>query len=550
MISLRPILRWLLPLLVPASSAVGATGEGTTSPNVILILLDDVGYSDLSCFGGEIPTPNIDALARSGVRFTQFYDSARCCPSRASLLTGLYPHQAGIGSFAHTPPQENAPPAYRGALSETCVTLAEVMKSAGYSTYMVGKWHVGGSPGPTDRGFDEFYGFTRHYEADQWMPEKYLRLPEEREPEMVKEPGEFYATDVFTDYALEFIHQGRKAEKPWFLYLAHSAAHFPVQAPWETTKELVATYERGWDVLREERFARMRELGLSREGWTLTDRSMVPVDDVAGEFSGKPNPAWDSLDADLRLDLAHRMAVFAAMLVHVDRGIGRIVADLRANGELENTAILLLSDNGACYEWSPIGFDGPSRTQTHVLHRGEELAKMGGPGTYHAYGSGWANLGNTPFRLYKHFTHEGGITTPFLFCWPAGIERAGDWERTPAHLIDVMPTLCELAGADYPEQVGEHVIQPMEGRSLMPLLRGEPFPERALGFEHQAARAWREGRWKLVWGKRMPEAPRWELYDLETDRCETTDLAAEHPERVAVMAKAWEAWARRIGVRF
>jgi len=548
MMSERPVLQRLLPILGLALSAAG--GEGPSRPNVILILLDDVGYSDLSCYGGEIPTPNIDALAERGVRFTQFYDSARCCPSRASLLTGLYPHQAGIGSFAHTPPQEDAPPAYRGALSETCVTLAEVMKRAGYSTYMVGKWHVGGTPGPTERGFDEFYGFTRHYEADQWIPEKYLRLPEGREPEIVKAPGEFYATEVFTDYALEFIHQGRKSEKPWFLYLAHSAAHFPVQAPWETTKRFVATYERGWDVLREERFARMKELGLAREGWTLTERSMVPVDDVAGEYSGKPNPAWDSLDGDLRLDLAHRMAVFAAMIVHVDRGVGRIVADLRESGELENTVILLLSDNGACYEWSPVGFDGPSRTRTHVLHRGEDLAKMGGPGTYHAYGSGWANLGNTPFRLYKHFTHEGGITTPFLFHWPAGIERSGDWERTPAHLIDVMPTLCELAGADYPEKIGEHAIQPMEGRSLLPLLRGEPVPDRALGFEHQAARAWRDGRWKLVWGKRMPEAPRWELYDLETDRCETTDLAAEHPERVAEMAKAWDAWGRRIGVRF
>ena len=311
---LRPLRRLLaasslLSLLAVACRAPSVPVEESAPPNVLLILVDDLGYSDLGCYGGEIPTPNVDRLGRSGIRFAHFYNSARCCPSRASLLTGLYPHQAGIGSFAHSPGRENAPPSYRGTLGEDCVTLAEVLKSAGYGTYMVGKWHVGVPPGPIERGFDEFYGFLRHYEADQWDPRKYVRLPEGRAPEIPAEPGEFYATDVFADYALEFMRQGRESGRPWFVYLAHSAPHFPVQAPPETTKELVPTYRRGWDVLREERFARMTELGLAEEDWRLTERSLVPVDEVAGEYSGRPNPAWGSLDADRRLDLAQGIAL-------------------------------------------------------------------------------------------------------------------------------------------------------------------------------------------------------------------------------------------------
>ena len=532
----------LLALVAPASSIADE------QPNILLILADDLGFSDLGCYGGEIPTPNLDRLGRDGVRFTSFYNSARCCPSRAALLTGLHPHQAGIGSFAHSPPREKGPTSYRGALHESCVTLAEVLKGAGYGTYMVGKWHVGVPPGPIERGFDEFYGFRRHYEADQWTPEKYVRLPEGREPEAVAKPGEFYATDVFAEYALEFIRQGQESERPWFLYLAHSAPHFPVQAPWATTKELVETYTAGWDVLRERRFEKMKALGLAEESWRLSERSIVPVDPVAEEYSGKPNPVWDSLDADRQLDLAHRMAVFAAMVVHIDRGVGRIIDTLEREGELEDTIILFLSDNGACYEWSPIGFDGPSRRKVHTLHRGEALATMGGPGTYHAYGSAWANLGNTPFRMYKHFTDEGGINTPCIVHWPAGIETGGRWLREPAHLVDLMPTLCEIAGAKYPERRGDHEVIPAEGLSLVPLLSGESLPERDLCFEHQGARAIRRGPWKLVWSKRLPEEIEWKLYDLHGDPCETRDVAAAHPERVEELAEAWEAWARRVGV--
>jgi arylsulfatase A-like enzyme len=380
-------------LLCLAAAPLAASAD---RPNVLLILADDLGYSDLGCYGGEIPTPNLDALAARGLRFTQCTTSARCCPTRASLLTGLHPHQAGVGSFATRKPDKKRGPAYLGHLNERCATLAEVLGGAGYSTWMVGKWHVG-LPGPVERGFEEFYGFTQGYEQDQWRPELYQRLPEGRAPEL--DPERFYATDVFTDYALEFLRQAREDERPWFLYLAHGAPHFPVQAPPETTATLVERYRRGWDELRSERFERQRASGLATDAWRLSPRSLVPVDreDLAG-YPGEPNPPWDELEPQRREDLAHRMAVFAAMVQHVDMGVGRLVADLEAHGQLEDTLIVFLSDNGACYEWGPFGFDGPSRKAGATLHRGEDLARMGGPGTYHAYGSAWANLGNTPLR--------------------------------------------------------------------------------------------------------------------------------------------------------
>lgn len=530
-------------------SGVAWSATGSSRPNVLLILCDDLGFSDLGCYGGEIPTPNIDRLAAGGVRMTQFYNSARCCPSRASLNTGLHPHQAGIGSFATRKPDTRRGPAYLGRLSDNCVTLAEVLKTAGYQTYMVGKWHMQ-LPGPIEHGFDEFYGFTEGYAQDQWSPECYLRLPEGRRPEMEYGEGEFYATDVFTDYALEFLKQARKKDSPWFLYLAHSSPHFPVQAPAESVERFVDTYRRGWDVLRAERYERMKKMDLATDGWQLTDRSLVPVDEeaIANGYSGQPNPAWDTLPADRREDLARRMAIFAAMVQHIDQGVGRILTDLESHDALENTLILLMSDNGACYEWGPFGFDGHSRDGVTHLHTGEELAKMGGPGTHHAYGSAWANLCNTPLRLYKHFDHEGGISSPMIAHWPAGLAHREQWVREPGHVMDIMPTLCEATGATYPSEFKGRKIQPAEGVSLLPALRGGKLPERSIGFEHQQARALRKGRWKVVWSKRMPYEIKWELYDIENDRCETTDLAEKYPERTAELADEWIAWAKRVKV--
>ena len=520
-------------------------------PNIIVILLDDLGYSDLGCYGGEIDTPNIDALAENGVRFESFYNSARCCPSRASLMTGLYPPQTGVASFTTRQPHPTRGPAYLGRLNDRCVTLGEVLGNAGYSCYYVGKWHLHNETGPTRRGFDEFYGYAQDHSHDQWDADYYQRLPAGREKEIDPPQGEFYATDVFNEYALEFIRQGQQRDRPWFLVLGHSSPHFPVQAPAESADKYFDRYLRGWDVLREERYGRMKRIGLiDGDRWKFTNRSLVPVDrdDIANGFPGKPNPAWDSIDEPRQKDLARRMALFAAMVEHVDRGVGDIVRHLEDTGELDNTLIMLLSDNGACYEWGPYGFDERSRQGVTILHTGEGLRKMGGPGTYHSYGSGWANLGNTPFRLYKHFTHEGGVATPFIAHWPEGIPNPGRWVRERGHVIDVMPTLRAAAGADYPSGFAGRTVQPEEGMNLLPLFNGESLPARTLFFEHQAARGIIQGDWKAVWGKRMPAEIRWELYNLSADRAETTDLAREHPETVRELADKWAQYAERTGI--
>lgn len=521
-------------------------------PNVLLILMDDLGFSDLGCYGGEIPTPNIDKLAGGGLRYTTNYNSARCCPSRSALVTGLYPHQAGIGSFATAGPERGKGPAYTGHLLPNAATIAQILGDNNYSTWMVGKWHMG-YPGPIEHGFQNYYGFKNmlaHSEG-QWDPGKYARLPEGTKPELSYGKGKFYATDVFTDYTLEFLKQARETkDKPWFCYLAYSSPHFPLHAPKEDIDRNMATYRKGWDVLRADRFARMKKLGLFPADMELPPRSMVPVDrdDIANGYSGKENPAWDSLPADRREDLARRMATYAAMVEHVDDGVGKVLADLDKHGETNNTMVFLLSDNGACYEWGPFGFDTSSRAGITKLHTGDELANMGQPGTYSAYGSGWANLCNSPLKLYKHFCQEGGISSPLVIRWPAGIEGAGKWVSDTTHIMDIAPTILSAAHISPPEERDGKPIIPMEGAPLEPTFSGKPMPARILGFEHQAARGLRKGEWKLVWGKRMTHPPSWELYNLKTDRPEQHNLAAEKPELVKKLTADWETWAERVGV--
>lgn len=516
-----------------------------------MILVDDMGYSDLGSYGGEVRTPNLDRLAANGLRFTQSYNSARCCPSRASLLTGLYSHQAGIANFTGKDQTAELGPAYLGRLNDNCVVLAEVLKSAGYNTYGVGKWHVGDAVDPTDRGFDEYYGFIKGHSAAQWEQEHYHRFPRSREPELTFSDHEFYATEAFNEYSLEFLKQAQKSDSPWFLYLAHSSPHFPLHAPAETRDSYVDTYRRGWDVLRQERYERQLESGLATDNWQFTERSMVPIEenkDVANGYGGKQNPAWDELPEDRREDLAHRMAVFAAMIEHIDRGVGRIIEHLEATGQLDNTLIMFSSDNGACYEWGPFGFDERSKAGITKLHRGEDLKKVGGPGTYHSVGSGWSCLSNTPLRMYKHYNHEGGNCSPFFAHWPEGIDNPNRWVRDPMHLFDVMPTLCEIADAEYPETLRGNVIHPQEGTSLVPLFRGESLAERTLYFDHFEASAIRKSKWKLLKSNARCPHTDWELYDMESDRCETNDRVNQYPDLAKAMEQEWLEWAIRVKI--
>lgn len=520
-------------VLVFLLGVVPGSARADRQPNILLILADDLGWSDLGCYGGEIRTPTLDALAEGGLRLTQFYNSARCSPSRAALLTGLHPHQAGVPNLG-------------GNLNDRCVTIAEALAPAGYRCFMSGKWHVG-RPGPIAHGFEEFYGFVDAHSVDCWDEGAMVRLPAGR-PKRTYAPGTFYATDAITDHALDFLAGARGTpDRPWFLYLAYNAPHFPLHAPREDIAKYEALYAQGWDRVRARRLARQKELGVVRGGQALTPRSVIPADsnsyNVQTGWADKDNPAWETLPADRRADLARRMAVFAAMVDHMDRSIARLVAELRSTGQFENTVIFFLSDNGACAEWDPYGFDGTSGPR-NVLHRGDDLAKVGGPGSYISYGSGWANASNAPWRLYKHYNHEGGISTPFIAHWPAGLKRRGELDARPCYLTDVMPTCLELAGATYPQRRNGHEILPPEGVSLLPAFRGEPARPRLLFTEHEGNRAVRDGAYKLVALQGKP----WELYQIETDRGELDDLARRQPERVERLARAWDEWAKRCNV--
>ena len=405
---------------------------------------------------------------------------------------------------------------------------------------MTGKWHMG-TPGPIERGFDQYYGYRNFnsYAEDQWSPAGYVRLPQGTPAEL--SPATFYATDVFTDYALEFLKQARGAKKPWFLYLAHSSPHFPVQAPRKTMEKYLEIYRKGWDVLRAERLERMKKSGLIPASTALPPLSQVPVEpeEIANGYSGKPNPGWATLPADRREDLAHRMA-----------GIGRIMADLEKNGELANTMIVFTSDNGACYEWGPFGFDGPSRAGKTILHTGAALDAMGQKGSDHAYGSGWANLCNTPLNMYKHFCHEGGISSPLLIQWPAGFKPRAGWITSPAHVMDLLPTIAAAADIPYPAKRNDLALLPLSGVSLLPAIHGQSVPERIIPTEHQGARGLRKGDWKIVWGKRQPEPVTWELYNLADDPCEQNDLAASNPKKCEELKLLWTEWAKSAGVHF
>lgn len=511
-------------------------------PNILVILADDLGFSDLGCYGGEIMTPVLDSLAENGIRMAQMYNSARSCPSRANLLTGLYPHQTGLGHMDVSRPKW--PRGYSGFRSDSDnVTIAEVLADAGYFTAMSGKWHLGNGSNPIRRGFQEYYGLLHGFDSF-WNPDVYRRLPEGR-PEREYADGEFYSTVAITDYAIDFIGQAREGNKPFFLYLAYNAPHFPLHAPKDVIDKYMDTYLKGWDVIRDQRWERIARSGLLQGHPDLSPRGVVPESLYMDE--SYPLPAWNSLTAEEQTDLARRMSVFAAMVDIMDRNIGRVFDCLRANGELDNTFIIFMSDNGACAEWHQFGFDGRTGLEYHI-HTGEELDEMGQPGTYHHYGTGWANVGCTPFTLYKHYCHEGGISTPCIISWGDHVRRKGSISYQPAQFIDIMSTCAELAGTTYPVRYRERDILPSEGVSLLPVLDGKKLPDRYIYAEHEGNRMIRHGDWKLVSANCRQDE--WELYNIRKDRTEQHNLIDRYPQKAAELEKAYFEWADRCDVLY
>lgn len=499
-------------IIICAAMASGLRGEAKPGrPNIVIIMADDMGFSDLGCYGSEITTQNVDRLAAGGLRFTQFYNTARCCPTRASLLTGLYPHQAGIGHMVGQGPT----PAYQGYLNDRCVTIAEVLKQAGYRTLMAGKWHVGEDRPhwPCDRGFDEYFGLisgaSSYFSIDPGR--KFARGNEQIDP--VKD--RFYMTDAFTDEALSFLEKHGRRPQPFFLYLAYTSPHWPLHAWPGDIAKYRGKYRIGWDALRRQRHKRMIEMGIVDPRWPLS-----PRDPEA--------PAWtDAADKD---DLDLRMAVYAAQIDRMDQNVGRVLNKIGEIGADQNTLVFFLADNGACAE---------------KVDRGRKGAAADSKDSYLSYGLPWANASNTPFRLYKHWVHEGGISTPLIACWPAVIDKRGAITREVGHLIDLMATCLDAAGVEYPATYHDKPIAPLEGKSLIPIFRtGTRQGHEALFWEHEGNRAVREGKWKLV--SRHPGE--WELYDLEADRTELNNLADKHPDRVKAMVDKYQAWADRCGV--
>lgn len=511
-------------------------------PNIIVVLADDLGFSDLGCYGGEISTPILDNMAHEGLRMTQMYNSARSCPSRANLLTGLYPHQTGLGHMDANRP--TWPKGYAGFRSDSDnVTIAEILKDAGYFTAMSGKWHLGKKATPIQRGFQEYYGLLGGF-ASMWNPNVYTRLPKDRIPRQYAD-GEFYATNVITDYAIDFINQANEQNKPLFLYLAYNAPHFPLHAPKQTIDKYMNTYMQGWDKIRDQRWKRIVDLKLLQSKPKLSPRGVVPESLFMNETYDLP--AWDSLTNDQKIDLARRMAIFAAMVDIMDQNIGRVMDTLKKNGELDNTFILFMSDNGACAEWHEFGFDEKTGVK-YVTHTGTDLDKMGSPESYIHYGTGWANVGCTPFTLYKHYSHEGGISAPCIIRWGDHVKNKGSVDYQPAQFSDIMATCCELAGVTYPKEYEERKIISTAGISILPIVEGKKIPERYIYNEHEGNRMVRKGDWKLV--SAHCRGDEWELYNIKEDRTEQNNLIREFPKKAAELEKAYFEWADRSDVLY
>jgi arylsulfatase A-like enzyme len=513
----------------------------SNQPNILLILNDDMGFSDLGCYGGEVRTPTLDRLGHNGLRFTQFYNTARCCPSRASLLTGLHPHQADVGHMM----DDDGIDGYTGDLNADTTTIAEALKAGGYRTYMSGKWHVTRHHDgpkhnwPRQRGFDEFFGIITGA-CSYFDPATLTRDNERIEPDPDKP---FFMTDAISDNMVGYIeqHAGETDDKPFFGYLAYTAPHWPLHAHDEDIAKYSGRFDAGWDQLRTQRLERMVQMGIIDPSWELT-----PRDPSQPEWTEAENKAWQ----------ARRMEVYAAQIDRMDQGIGRVVAALERTGQLENTLIVFLADNGGCAE----EFDPPqmgrksnwvweterTRDGRPVNYGNGPEIWPGGDDTYTSYGVPWANLSNTPFREYKHWVHEGGISTPLIVHWPAGIDSAhnGQLRSQPGQLPDIMATFLDISGVQQPTEREGHAVQPCEGFSIAPTFDDNPPLRDVLYLEHEGNRCVRRGQWKLV--NKYPGD--WELYDMAADRTELNDLSSEHPKIVEELSALYHAWADRCGV--
>lgn len=500
-------------------------------PNIVLILADDLGYSDLGCYGGEIPTPTLDTLGRHGVRLSQFYNTARCSPSRASLLTGLHPHQTGIGVLT----RPDRPLGYPGTLDPACATIAQRLREHGWTTWLSGKWHLASDVSapndswPTRRGFDRFFG-TLAGCCSYYDPQTLTR-DESPATDAKDRPG-FYYTDAIAEQAADWIDEHTGAAAPYFLYLAFTAPHWPLHAQLEAVAANQGHFDEGWDVLRERRLARMIGEGIITPGTPLSDRD-------------PSQPPW--LDAGDHPWQARRMQVYAAQVRALDDGVGRVLAAIDRSGQRENTVIMFISDNGASAEELPLGPVDEFAAKDVVLRTGardgrpmqignDPTVVPGPEDTYASYGVPWANLSNTPMRKYKRWIHEGGISTPCIVHWPAGHLHDRHILHSPFQLVDVAPTLLEAAGIDDG--------RPTEGRSMLPALRGDDVEPATLYWEHIGNAAVRLGPWKLV----RDHPGGWELYNIDDDRTELDNRADERPDLVAELAQLWQAWADRVGV--
>ena len=516
-------------LLAALVSSLALTARAAR-PNILIIMSDDMGFSDPGFQGSEIQTPNLDRLANNGLVFTNFYNCARCGPTRASISTGLYSHQVGCYELEPVEPGNN-------------VYISELLGDHGYRTYMSGKWHLGNTPDklPPARGFQHSYAYQGCC-GSFWDPAIYI-LESPDVGAIPYGPDAFHATDATTDYAVKFLqhHEAQNDDAPFFLYLAYQAPHFPLHARQELIDKYVPLYAKGWDAVRAERWKKMQALGLFKDA-----KAPSPLSDTPPWHDEFAQPAkiqhWDDLSADQQKDQARRMATYAAMMDQMDQGIGHVIAQLEATGQLDNTLIVFLSDNGANYEGGPLGGDGP--------YIGDDLNSMGQPGTSNRTGASWAAVSNTPFRLYKHFNHEGGINTPMVVHWPAGLKRAGERETQRSHVIDIMATVVDVTGVTYPTRRMGWDILPMEGTTLMPALRGGRLAQRIIGFEHEANRAIFKDQYKLVSKNFTSTDGRthhdWELYDIDVDPMELNNIASDHYYDIVIpMARDWHHWAVR-----